>query len=158
MPQKNGGVQLLDIEHMHTFLTKDICCKEQNVVRLCYILKIQKFAPAWHFSYIGIVESLLPHRIHTRRVYFGRILYHTGSKPVCTSGSHLIGRQSILSLWLGMIMTSAIRMSALQQPTPYHPHLNRMGSLFSTTFIKPGLTNVAIGISCSFLKRTVPTF
>ncbi len=42
-----------------------------------------------------------------------------------------------------MIITSNVRMSNLQQPSPYCPRLNHMGSLSSTTSIKLGLTNLA---------------
>ncbi len=30
--KKISGIQLLDFEHVHTQQTKDVCCKEQNVV------------------------------------------------------------------------------------------------------------------------------
>jgi hypothetical protein len=81
-------------------------------------------------------------------------------------------------------MTSAVRTSALQQPTPYRPRLNRMGSLFNTTSIELGLTNLAycnqlffpqtdcahllmlvqtkvsssISLGSSSITKTIPTF
>ncbi len=109
-----------------------------QVLRFCFSrLAIQYLAPAkWSLVFTLHMHPQLPNLTWKCHLW----CLHT--QLGCTSGSRSTS-WSILSLWLGMIMTSAIRMFALQWLTTYRPCLNRMGSLVSTSSIKPSLTNLA---------------